>query len=43
MKLALLLVRSANNVIKDEVIAKAVKHWEFEKQKRECLVKFDVV
>ncbi|WJX61257.1 hypothetical protein P8452_46368 [Trifolium repens] len=43
MKLALLLVRSANNVIKDKVIAKAVKHWEFEKQKRECLVKFDVV
>ncbi|WJX13141.1 hypothetical protein P8452_03567 [Trifolium repens] len=43
MELALLLVRSANNVIKDEVIAKAVKHWEFEKEKRECLVKFDAV
>jgi hypothetical protein len=43
MKMALLLVRSANNVIKGEVIAKAVKHWEFEKQKRECLVKFDAV
>ncbi|WJX78388.1 hypothetical protein P8452_61616 [Trifolium repens] len=43
MKMALLLVRSANNVIKGEVIAKAVKHWEFEKQKRDCLVKFDAV
>ncbi|KAK2416601.1 ubiquitin-specific protease ESD4 [Trifolium repens] len=43
MKMALLLVRSANNIIKDEVVAKAIKHWEFERQKRDCLVKFDAV